>query len=541
MARRHVVVPGCVLAITALALTATPAVATRPTARTLSALTPTARTPSALAGKPPPGMLEAIARDVGLTEEEAETRLLNEARLTPIEASLRRRIGDHFGGSWLLPPRAQTLVVATTDSADLSQISALGAQPLLVSRSLADLKEVKEKLSQTLPALAKLSSVRYVGVRVNKVVILTDNPKAALEAVRTAEVEPDAVQVTASTEHPRLLRAHRKTPAETDLVGGQAYYIGTTTRCSVGFSVTKDTRKGFISAGHCGTPGSTTTGYDRRPQGTVQASTFPGQDFSWVEVNDDWKPRPLVGNNTGSTVHVYGAKKAILGASACLSGSGAVINWHCGTIQQHDADITYPQGVVKHLTRTTACGIPGNSGGSLISINQAQGVISGGSGDCDLAGFTYVQPIHEILSAYDLTLMVNDVEPIATAGTCQAYRTIINGTLKSPRFVYQPHSRYYHTAVDADHYGCLESTPGSDFDLYLQKQSGSDWVTVASADSSNPFEELRYKGAPGDYRYLVLAFSGAGPYTLGYTEVKQSGSDGSGSESLPRGVRSSRP
>jgi hypothetical protein len=119
--------------------------------------------------------------------------------------------------------------------------------------------------------------------------------------------------------------------------------------------------------------------------------------------------------------------------------------------------------------------------------------------------------------------MVNDVDPIGTAGTCQAYRTIINGTLKSPQFAYQPHNRFYRTTVSGDHYGCLESNPGSDFDLYLQKQTGSDWVTVASADSSNPFEELSYAGTPGDYRYLVIAFSGGGPYTLGYAEAMLQG------------------
>ena len=48
-----------------------------------------------------------------------------------------------------MPPLAQTLVVATTDPADASLIAALGAQPLVVSRSLADLEKVKEKLSQT--------------------------------------------------------------------------------------------------------------------------------------------------------------------------------------------------------------------------------------------------------------------------------------------------------------------------------------------------------------------------------------------------------
>ncbi|WP_231510097.1 S1 family peptidase [Streptosporangium roseum] len=279
----------------------------------------------------------------------------------------------------------------------------------------------------------------------------------------------------------------------------------------------KGTQKGFISAGHCGKPGSATVGFNRRPQGTVQAATFPGDDFSWVAVNNDWKPHALIGNDTAGTIHVYGARQAIVGASACLSGSGVAINWHCGTIQQHDVDITYPQGVVNHLTRTSACGSPGNSGGSVISINQAQGVVSGGSGNCDLAGFTYIQPVRKILSAYDLTLMISDVEPLVSTGTCGGYPTTLTGTLKSAQFVYQPRNRYYHAAVSGDHYGCLETTPGSDFDLYLQKQTGSGWVTVASSDSSNPFEELRYRGTPGDYRYLVLASNGTGPYTLGYT------------------------
>ena len=263
MARRHAIAPGCVLAITALTLTTAPAAATRPA----PAVRAVATGGAAASAKPPPGMLEAIARDFGLTEDEAQARLLNEIRLTPIEASLRRRLGDRFAGSWLVRPLAQTLVVATTSSADTSQIAALGAQPLVVSRSLADLEKVKEKLNQALPALAKLSSVRYIGVRVNKVVILSDNPKATQKAVKAARVDQAAVQVTASTEQPRLLHADPKADPETDLVGGQAYYVGATTRCSVGFSVTKGTQKGFVSAGHCGKPGSATVGFNRRRPG----------------------------------------------------------------------------------------------------------------------------------------------------------------------------------------------------------------------------------------------------------------------------------
>jgi hypothetical protein len=35
---------------------------------------------------------------------------------------------------------------------------------------------------------------------------------------------------------------------------------------------------------------------------------------------------------------------------------------------------------------------------------QAQGVTSGGSGNCQSGGTTYFQPVNEILSAYGLTL-----------------------------------------------------------------------------------------------------------------------------------------
>ena len=36
---------------------------------------------------------------------------------------------------------------------------------------------------------------------------------------------------------------------------------------------------------------------------------------------------------------------------------------------------------------------------------QAQGVTSGGSGNCTVGGTTYFQPVNEILSAYGLSLV----------------------------------------------------------------------------------------------------------------------------------------
>jgi streptogrisin C len=40
-----------------------------------------------------------------------------------------------------------------------------------------------------------------------------------------------------------------------------------------------------------------------------------------------------------------------------------------------------------------------------VSGTQAQGVTSGGSGDCSAGGTTFFQPVNEILSVYGVSLI----------------------------------------------------------------------------------------------------------------------------------------
>ncbi|ACZ91548.1 S1 family peptidase [Streptosporangium roseum] len=496
MSRRHVITTGCVLTITALTLTAAPAVATSPTVNTSVVLS---------ARQPPPGMIEALQRDLGLTREQAQTRLLNEARLRPVEAKLRRRLGDRFGGSWFTGITAQGLVVATTSSADIPQIRAAGARGEVVDRSMAELDATVEEVDAALSTHPN-GRVRYVDVKANKVVILSDAPSATRSLIEAAGVDPVAVRVVPSDEQPRPL---------SDLQGGTPYYIGSTSRCSVGFSVLRGAQNGFVSAGHCGKVGAATVGFNRVAQGVFQASNFPESDFGWVAVNDDWTPKPLVDNGTGGTVTVAGSKEAIEGASVCRSGS--TTGWHCGTIQQRNVSVTYPQGTVSEVTRTNVCAEPGDSGGSFIAIDQAQGVTSGGSGDCTSGGVTYFQPIGEILTTYGLSLVTTagNPPPLST-GTCTGYEQTITGTLSNGQSVYQPNNRHYRSTVAGVHAGCLDADDGVDLDLYLQKWNGRGWDTVATADSPSPDEKISYTGTPGHYRYRVPSSNGSSPYTLGY-------------------------
>ncbi|MGW4626571.1 trypsin-like serine protease, partial [Streptomyces rubiginosohelvolus] len=54
--------------------------------------------------------------------------------------------------------------------------------------------------------------------------------------------------------------------------------------------------------------------------------------------------------------------------------------------------------------RLDRAGQGGDSGGSFISGDQAQGVTSGGWGNCTSGGETWYQPINEILNRYGLRL-----------------------------------------------------------------------------------------------------------------------------------------
>jgi streptogrisin C len=287
------------------------------------------------------------------------------------------------------------------------------------------------------------------------------------------------------------------------VVGGNAYYIGSGTRCSVGFSV----NGGFVTAGHCGRTGATTT----QPSGRFAGSSFPGNDYAYVQVNAGNTPVGAVNNYAGGRVAVAGSQDAAVGSTVCRSGS--TTGWHCGTIQARNASVTYPEGTITGLIRTNVCAEPGDSGGSLLAGSQAQGVTSGGSGNCSSGGTTFFQPVNEILQAYGLTLATGGGNP--PGGSCTTNPA--TGNLASGASAIQPSGGSYQSAVSGVHTGCLDGPSGTDFDLYLQKYNGGTWVDVASATSPNPDETLTYNGTAGTYRYRVHAYSGGGTYTFGMT------------------------
>ncbi|MER6349128.1 alpha-lytic protease prodomain-containing protein [Streptomyces sp. NPDC001595] len=342
----------------------------------------------------PPALLSAMERDLGLDRRQAQRRLANEAEAGAVAGRLRADLGADFAGAWVRGADSGTLTVATTDADDVRAIAARGAKATVVRHSLADLDAAKARLDRAAEGRrAPGAFVWYVDVRSNSVVVEAARPSAARELLDAAGVDRSLARVEKSAERPRPLY---------DLRGGEAYYIDNSGRCSIGFPVTRGTQHGFATAGHCGRAGTSTTGANRVAQGTFQGSVFPGRDMAWVAVNSQWTATPYVLGAGGQNVQVTGSTQAPVGASVCRSGS--TTGWHCGTVQQHNTSVTYPEGTITGVTRTSVCAEPGDSGGSYISGSQAQGVTSGGSGNCGSGGTTYFQPINPLLQNYGLTL-----------------------------------------------------------------------------------------------------------------------------------------
>ncbi|MEV6595673.1 ricin-type beta-trefoil lectin domain protein [Actinoplanes sp. NPDC051346] len=336
-----------------------------------------------------PGMVAAMRRDLGLTDDRIAARLATEAAAPVIERRLRARLGPAFGGAWI-PAGADRLTVAVTDASRAPIVRAEGAVPVVVRRSDADLAAARAKLDHH-AARAVGTAIRgwYVDVAANRVVVMAKPGASAQARTFAAASGAGPVSVTETAEQPRPVY---------DIRGGDQYVINGNTLCSVGFAVAG----GFVSAGHCGGVNSPTLGYNNVAQGTFAGSSFPGNDYAWIRTNGNWTPRPWVNNYAGGNVTVAGSQEAAIGGSVCRSGR--TTGWRCGTILGRDETIVYAQGAVSGLSRSNACAEPGDSGGSWISGNQAQGVTSGGSGNCSTGATMWFQPVNEILGVYGLSL-----------------------------------------------------------------------------------------------------------------------------------------
>jgi streptogrisin C len=347
----------------------------------------------------PAAMMLALDRDLGLSPAQAQARLAREDTARRLSDSLQADLEDRFAGAWL-DPDDQRLVVAVTDAAAAETVRARTATPLLVSHSAAELEAVMERLDRATPPPNAVFAW-YVDTAAN-VVVVQANPSALTTAsafVKANGANPELVRIVPSTDRP---------VPQYELRGGDGWGTGVSDTCSIGFSVSRiaaPTDVGYVTAGHCATAGQATFANipgARIAQGVVRGRTFPGSDHAWVEVNEDWTPVALVNRYGSGNVVVTGWNEAPVGATVCRSGIAT--QWRCGTVTAKNITVNFDAGTVRGLTRTNACGASGDSGGSVLSGQQAQGTHVGASGTCSSGGTTYFQRLVPALAAYRLRL-----------------------------------------------------------------------------------------------------------------------------------------
>ncbi|MDQ3404051.1 MAG: S1 family peptidase, partial [Actinomycetota bacterium] len=314
--------------------------------------------------------------------------------------SLSAQLGGSFGNSWLND--AGKLVVGVTDVNRIGEIRAAGAEAKVVEHSAASLNSIKSVLDSRARTAPDSVTGWAVDVRTNKVVVsvLKSDPAGLAWAKANGG---GALQVERVTEAPRPMWS---------LIGGQAIYLGGG-RCSIGFNARNSAGTRYvITAGHC-TRGASSVSGTGGSIGSVAGTSFPTNDYGLIRVTSSAAvSTPLVDRySSGSDVTVAGSSVTPIGGQICRSGS--TTGWRCGSVQAFNQTVNYGGGdVVYGMTRTSACAEPGDSGGSFVSAPtstgrvQAQGMTSGGSGNCSTGGTVYFQPVNEALSAYGLSLYV---------------------------------------------------------------------------------------------------------------------------------------
>ncbi|PRZ09703.1 streptogrisin C [Isoptericola sp. CG 20/1183] len=452
-----------------------------------------------LAEKYPVELLEAMQDDLDVTEDRAVERLDFQADASDTLDELDAALGDDFAGMWI-DAEDDVVYAAVTDTSQVPTVRRAGARAVTARYSLEDLEQWQSSLTAPLSDVDGVSGT-YVDLAENTIVVQVHRGSRgeARQAARAAGVPQRAVTFERTTEEPRTYQ---------DVVGGNAYYIGGGSRCSVGFAVTT----GFVTAGHCGSTGATTS----QPSGTFAGSVFPGSDMAHVRTAAGNTPVGAVNDYAGGVVAVAGSAQAPVGSQVCRSGS--TTGWHCGTIQAYNATVTYPQGSVNGLIRTTVCAEPGDSGGSLLAGDQAQGVTSGGSGNCSSGGTTFFQPVNPILNRYDLTLVTNGGgEGGGEDPSCTGTSYSSDGSLSQGGQAVHPDGSYWNQSGSAQIAACVEGPSSGDFDVYLQRWTGSSWSTVAQGSTTSSLDSLTYSASSGYYRVVVHAYSGSGAYTTGIT------------------------
>ncbi|MFB4309761.1 S1 family peptidase [Actinomadura sp. GTD37] len=311
-----------------------------------------------------------------------------DGRAAATAARLAERLGDRTTGAYI--DSAGRPVVTVTNATDAAAVRAAGAVPKTTRRSPAELRRVTAGLRSS---FADIPGTGWaVDPATSKVTVWTD---ASVTGARMAAVRRTAARMGTAV---RMVRFPGR--LHTLALGGDAIF-GQGARCSLGFNVQRGQQDFFLTAGHCGNAVQNWTADQQggQPLGTTVQSSFPGNDFALVQVEDGAAGEGEINLYNGQSQDIAQAAEAVVGQRVARSGSTTGV--HTGRVLATDATVNFAEGTVSGMIQTDVCAEPGDSGGPLFAGDTALGLTSGGSGDCQSGGVTFFQPVTEALQAFD--------------------------------------------------------------------------------------------------------------------------------------------
>lgn len=349
-----------------------------------------------------------MARTSGRTVAAQKAQLARQDRANNTAARLQAA-GHHYDGLFL-DARGDLVVQAEPGSAAATAARAAGATVRDPAYGEARLSAIQDDLSRQ--SLHGVASIEVDLVRDRVVVTRSGALAPALD--RAIRAGGKAVTV-------REGAANR---AQAEVRGGDKITIDGGGYCSAGFPG-HDSGGALVMVwvGHCvqdarsfentsgtriGTYGDGDfVSYDGRDDYDTGYVRIDAEDSISIQANDYGSGRSLDASR--------GAYKPPVGTEVCRTGATSGVT--CGKISSYGNTVTYVddddnvEAVVRGLAKSTACTAGGDSGGAWSSGGYGIGLTSGGpvgqscgwNGGFQSGKSSWVQPVTDVLSRYDLT------------------------------------------------------------------------------------------------------------------------------------------
>ncbi|RVW01850.1 protease [Rhodococcus spongiicola] len=356
--------------------------------------TPDAQVVQLSAAELPDEMVEAITRDLKISPQEYLDRAARAQELDSYATDFRAKHPEEFSGAWMDLDGQPVVAVTTTAAAQTAARDGYRTQMAPVSadgleRSLADFNQWVSQLPSQVASQIGAASIDVLNSQI--VVDIANSPLGRAIDLPT-QLENIKVQ----------LKAPGPVPVERVPMGGDTYLTFPERRgnsipdefgmCSLGFSATDRNGNAInISAGHCDpTPGTGTEVYlpngpylaDSVQVGKFERSHFGGTqalDYSLIRLNDAGVraglDRPVIRGAGGSTLTVTGTAVPVVGAPICKSGQAT--GFTCGIVAHDQVQaVDEDETPVVEGFASTACTLPGDSGGPIVTGTLALGITS---------------------------------------------------------------------------------------------------------------------------------------------------------------------